>query len=146
MVSTRLTLNPQFRHLALGFESLFDELERINNFNTVDNYPPHNVIKVSDDEYVIEFSVAGFNEGDINVTEHNGVLKVVGDVKKEETDKTLEYVYKGISTKSFSKSFRLADHVKVIGAQVVNGLLRVALKRDVPEEAKPKSIAIDYKK
>lgn len=146
MVNTRLYINPQFRHMALGFENLFDEFERISNFNSVDNYPPHNVIKVSEDEYVIEFSVAGFNEGDINVTEHNGVLKVTGDVAKSEEDAKLEYVYKGISTKSFSKTFRLAEHVTVIGAQIANGVLRVALKREVPEEAKPKSIAIDYKK
>jgi molecular chaperone IbpA len=143
MVSTRLELNPHFRRFAVGFDNLFDEL---NRFNTVtDNYPPFNLVKLSEDEFVVEFAVAGFSEGDLDVKEHKGLLTVTGTVTKSTEDEKLEYVHKGISSKSFEKSFKLADYFKVIGAEVNSGILRVALKREVPEEAKPKSVAITFK-
>ena len=126
-----------------SFKALSDQLESIGK--NVPGYPPYNIKKVAEDKYVIELAVAGFREGDINVTVDKNLLTITGD--KIETITELdqpqpEYVHRGISSRSFTRTFTLADHVEVVDATSTDGILQVTLERRVPEELKPKKIAI----
>lgn len=132
-----------YRH-AIGFDSLFDDLQRFAN-QANSNYPPHNVIKTGDNTVIIEVAVAGFAEGEIDIQVHSNSLTVKGEQKRE-VDANWEYLHRGISSRDFSHAFTLADHVEVKGASITDGILRVYLEREVPESAKPKSIAITYNK
>lgn len=125
----------------LGFDRLFNELDRVSAGST-NSYPPYNVVTEADDKYTIEVAVAGFSKDDLTIEEHNGQLTIRGEVGSEDERK---YLHKGISSRKFERVFTLADHVHVTDAVVENGLLSVTLVREVPEELKPRTIAIDYK-
>jgi|TARA_B110000908_G_C10263413_1_gene461195 molecular chaperone IbpA len=135
----RSTLNVP-RSLFVGFESLFDELEGIHNSarSGNDNYPPHNIVKISDEKFLIELAVAGFNESDISLEVKDGILKVRGKTSDEKRD----YAWKGISSRKFEKSFRLSEFVVIDGADLVNGILVVYARVEVPEERRPRKIEI----
>jgi molecular chaperone IbpA len=136
---------PSIHKFAVGFDGIFDELMRINAQQANTNYPPYNIIKYHDDEFAIELAVAGFNEGDIDITVEKNVLSIKG----EQTilyDREFEYVHRGISARSFTRTFNLAEHVEVTGAKAENGILTIALARHVPEEQKPKKVEITYTK
>jgi len=136
---------PALHRRTIGFENLFQELNRaFANNRADDNYPPHNIIKVDDDHYIIEVAVAGFAESEIDVELEKNRLTVRGEQVKSESQP--EYVHKGISSKYFERSWPLAEHVEVRAATVKNGILSIALERLVPEEAKPKKIAIEFQK
>lgn len=140
---TSFDLTPFYRN-AIGVDRLFDRI--MTQFDTaaqVGNYPPHDVIKTGDDTYEIRLAVAGFVQGEIDVTFHDGVLTITGE-KKTEEDSNTEYLHRGISARKFVRTFNLADHIEVRSALAQDGILTVRLERDVPEEAKPKSIAITY--
>ena len=112
-------------------------MERISNHST--NFPPYNVIKSSDDSYLIELAVAGFNKEELHIEFKDSILTVTGD---NTTRQELEFVHKGISERNFKRSWTLGDHVKVKSANVVNGLLVISLEREIPEEEKPEIIKI----
>ena len=137
---------PSIHKFAVGFDTLFDELQRVTAQR--DNYPPYNVVKHDDDHFTIEVAVAGFKEGDINITVEKNILTIKGEQVQslDELEKEVEYLHRGISSRNFVRTFPLADHVEVIGAKAENGILQVELERQVPEEQKPKSIAITYNK
>lgn len=138
---------PSIHKFAVGFDTIIDELQRVSNQR--DNYPPYNVVKHDDDHFTIEVAVAGFQEGDINITVEKNILTIKGEqaIKVYQEDETQpEYLHRGISSRNFVRTFPLAEHVEVIGAKAENGILMVELERQVPEEQKPKSIAITYKK
>lgn len=139
---------PSIHKFGIGFDNIFDELLRINAQQVNTNYPPYNIVKHSEDAFAIEIAVAGFREGDINITLEKNVLTVKGEqaVKLDESEKEVEYVHRGISARNFDRTFTLADYVEVIGASAENGILRIELERQVPEEQKPKTIAITYEK
>ena len=148
-MTNQLTLRsfdiPSIHKFAVGFDNIFDELQRVNQQQSNTNYPPYNVIKHDDDHFVIELAVAGFREGDISITVEKNVLTING----EQTivhDKEFEYLHRGISARNFTRTFTLADYVEVSGAKAENGILKIELERQVPEEQKPKTIAITYKK
>ena len=124
---------------AVGFDELFKEMDKLslNGSNTA--YPPYNIVSVDDNKFQIEVAVAGFAEKDLDITLENGVLTIAGN--KEEEDER-EFVHKGIAMRNFTRTFRLATHIEVEGAKLENGLLVVTLKRHIPEELKPKKIAI----
>lgn len=149
MTSNTLSLRsldiPSIHKFGIGFDSLFDELSRVTSLQSNGNYPPYNVVKHSEDRFSIELAVAGFREGDITVTVDKSQLTISGEQKTDLDAPALEYLYRGISARSFARNFTLADHVEVIDAKVVNGILVVDLERKVPEEMKPKTIAITYK-
>ena len=109
----------------------------LNGSNTA--YPPYNIVSIDDDKFLIEVAVAGFSEKDLDITLENGVLTISGN-KEEEEDRS--FVHKGIAMRNFTRTFRLATHIEVEGADLKNGLLVVTLKRHIPEELKPKKIAI----
>ena len=105
-----------------------------------DHYPPHNVVKHSDDEYLIELAVVGFKQSDIDIEMHDGILTVKGN-RGSRRDQNL-YVHKGISGRKFERSFRLSEFVEVVGADLEDGLLTIHLERIIPEEKRPRKILI----
>jgi len=146
---TNLTLRsldiPSIHKFAVGFDQMFDELLRHTNTQSSTNYPPYNVVKYSEDKFAIELAVAGFKEGDIDVSIEKNQLTVKGE-QAVSLDTNTEYLYKGISARNFLRSWTLADYVEVTGAVVQDGILTVSLERIIPEEQKPKKIAITFNK
>ena len=134
---TRFTaLYPQF----VGFDNIFNELERLVDGtaptrNT--SFPPHNIIKLDDNKYVVEMAVAGFGQDEVDVEIQDGTLIVKGE-KKDQTE--VDYLYRGIATRSFTKSIRLSDSIEVRGAQFKDGILKIALENIIPEHKKPRKI------
>ena len=127
------------RDTFLGFDSLFNTLAETNITDARGvGYPPYNVIKRDDGHFLIEIAVAGFNKKDIDLTLEKGVLTISGH-KKGGSD-TREYTHRGISQRGFERSFTLSDTIKVVGADIVDGLLVVILENDIPEEDKPQII------
>jgi molecular chaperone IbpA len=127
------------RDTFLGFDQLFNTLTEINpDVARGSGYPPYNVIKKDDGHFLIEIAVAGFSKHDIDLTLEGGVLTVTGN-KKTGTDKR-EYTHRGISARGFERAFTLADTIKVIGADIVDGLLVIILENNIPEEDKPQTI------
>ena len=128
------------RSLFIGFEPILNELERIHSAGrTQDNYPPHNVVKVDDENFIIELAVAGFSEEDIHVEVKDGILLVKAELAEKDER---EYAHKGISSRKFEKSFRLSEFVVIDGADLVNGILVVNARVQVPEERRPRKIEI----
>lgn len=138
MVRTNLNVP---RSLFVGFEGLFDELERIHTSARTgsDNYPPHNIVKIDDEKFLIELAVAGFTKEDISLEVKDGILKVRGAVGN---DDEREYAHKGISSRKFEKSFRLSEFVVIDGADLENGILVVYARVELPEERRPRKIEI----
>lgn len=136
---------PALHRHAIGFDRMFEELGRSFANSKTDNYPPYNVIKLDETHYVVEVAVAGFSEEELDVELKDGVLSVSGEKVKSEGD-SAEYLHKGISARSFLRRFTLAENVEVCAATVKNGVLSVALEHVVPEEKKPKKIAITFAK
>ena len=134
---TRFTaLYPQF----VGFDNIFNELERLVDGTTPTrntSFPPHNIIKLDDNKYVVEMAVAGFGQDEVDVEIQDGTLIVKGE-KKDQTE--VDYLYRGIATRSFTKSIRLNDSIEVRGAQFKDGILKIALENIIPEHKKPRKI------
>lgn len=127
------------RSLFIGFDPILNELERIHSAGrSQDNYPPHNVVKVDAENFIIELAVAGFSEEHISVEVKDGILIVKGD----KNDEAREFAHKGISSRKFEKSFRLSEFVVIDGANLVNGILVVNARVEVPEERRPRKIEI----
>jgi molecular chaperone IbpA len=134
---------PSIHKFGIGFDNIFDDL--LNRTAQSTNYPPYNIVKKSDDAFAIELAVAGFKDGEISITTERNQLTVKGE-QAVDLDNQVEYLHHGISARSFSRTWTLADHVEVAGAKSENGILTISLERKVPEEQKPKSIAINYTK
>lgn len=128
-----------FRRNAVGFD---DVVNRI--FSNVDNmvatnYPPYNIIRKSDDSYIVELAIAGFSRDDITISVKEGVLTVEGN---KDSVVENEYLYRGIGNRKFSRSFILADYMEVEQAEIVDGILRIECQRHIPESMKPRLIEI----
>ena len=135
----RSTMNVP-RSLFIGFEPILNELERIHSAGRAqDNYPPHNVVKVDDENFIIELAVAGFCQDDISIEVKDGILLVKGE---HQADDEREYAHKGISSRRFEKSFRLSEFVVIDGADLENGILVVYARVELPEERRPRKIEI----
>lgn len=134
---------PAIHKFGIGFDNLFDDLMRVTQHQATTNYPPHNVIKTGDDTVTIEVAVAGFAEGEIDISLDQRQL-VISGAKATPQDQTHDYLHRGISQRDFKQTFPLSEHVEVNGASISNGILTVYLERKVPESAKPKNIAITY--
>jgi molecular chaperone IbpA len=128
------------RGAFVGFDHIFNDLERMASAHQKDHYPPHNVVKHNDDEYLIELAVVGFKEEDIDIHMHDGILTIKGN--REQRRKQDLYVHKGISGRKFERSFRLSEFVEVTGATLEDGLLTIALERIIPDEKRPRKISI----
>jgi len=133
---------PSIHKFGIGFDTMLDELMRINNQQNQTNYPPYNIVKLSEDNFLIEIAVAGFSEGEIDINLDNRVLTIKGT----KATSANEYLHKGISDRDFVREFTLAEYVEVASAVQKDGILTINLERVIPEEKKPKSIAITYTK
>lgn len=140
---TKFDLTP-FNRATVGFDRLFDVLDRQFANSNSTTYPPYNIIKETEDSYKIEIAVAGFREDGLDITVKDNILTVTGD--QSPRDDAVTYLHKGISARHFTRTFTLSDHVEVKNASVQNGLLVIDLERIVPEEDKPKKIPITFQK
>ena len=131
-------LTPLFRH-SIGFdhlEDIFDSMVRLNSYSN--NYPPYNIRSNGKDQYSIELAVAGFDDKELSINLENGQITIEGNKDNSEGN----FMHQCIATRSFKRTFQLAEYVEVIGAGLNNGLLTVALERKLPEELRPKKIEI----
>ena len=122
---------------TVGFDRLFDMLDS----SIRPDWPPYDIERVGEDEYCIRMAVAGFSTDEIELTQEGSTLLVSG-AKKQADSQAQSYLHRGIANRNFKQTFSLADHVKVVGAVLENGLLSIKLIREVPEQLKPRRIAI----
>ncbi len=134
----------QYRRSTVGFDRLFDLMERQARNAGGDNYPPFNIERRDEDEYRITLAVAGFRPADLDITAQQNLLVVQGRKRDEASDGEMLHV--GIANRGFERRFELADYVRVANADLADGLLVIDLVREVPEAMKPKKIAIGGQK
>ena len=140
---TRLqTLNiPNLHRASIGFDQMFNELERsFANTPNSQGYPPYNIAQINEDEYMISIAVAGFGMANLEITKDGKILRIEGTSPKGDED--VNYLHKGIGGRNFRREFTLADHVDVANANLELGMLNVHLVRELPEELQPKKIKI----
>jgi len=127
-------------HRALiGFDQLFDTVE--NRWaNSTTNYPPHNVVKLGENHYEVQLAIAGFSKEEVTIQIDQDQLLIKGN--KKESDKPVQYLHRGLAFRDFKRSFVLADHVEVKGAEYRDGVLIISLERTVPEALKPRTVLI----
>lgn len=124
----------------IGFDTMFT-VRKYGNSPATNNYPPHNVIKAEDNEYIIQLAVTGFNKSEIHVSVEDEVLVIRGESNTIGYDET-KYIHRGLATRDFVKEFPLSEHMEVTSAIIENGMLIVTVVRNIPEAAKPKVIDI----
>lgn len=148
-------LNYDFTPLSrsfIGFDRMASLIDNAAKLNGTGSYPPYNIAQISDDEYLIELAVAGFGDADLSIETHENVLTIVGTKAANENSSEPDveylpnkYLHRGIAERGFERRFQLADHVTVTGADLVNGMLRIELRRELPEAMKPRTISIGGK-
>ena len=131
-----------YRRSTVGFDRLFDMLENSSFGGSQENYPPFDLIREGENEYRIQLAVAGFKPGEIDITAQQNVLVVSGRKNDETEDQGTDFVYRGIANRSFERRFALADHIQVKDAALKDGLLSIALVREIPEAMKPRKINV----
>jgi molecular chaperone IbpA len=131
--------SPLFRS-TVGFDRVLDLLDQASRGQSMTNWPPYNIEKTGEDQYRITMAVAGFSPDEIDLVQQENVLLVAG--QKHPDPEGVQVLHRGIATRAFKQSFSLADHVKVTGANLENGLLVIELQREVPEALKPRRIEI----
>lgn len=137
---TTFDFTPLYR-TSVGFDRLAALMSSATRQDQGNSYPPYNILTTSEDHYRITMAVAGFSRKEINITTEQNRLLVTGN-RAEESEEQGEYLHRGIATRSFERRFNLADHVKVTGAELENGLLHIDLEREIPEAMKPRTIEI----
>jgi molecular chaperone IbpA len=136
----RFDFSPLYRS-AIGFDRLAQMMDEAARADTQPAYPPYNIESVSDDQYRITMAVAGFQESELEIEVEQGSLKVVGRKQRDEGPRS--FLHRGIAARDFEQRFQLAEHVKVTGAVLKDGLLNVELTREVPEAMKPRRVSIN---
>ena len=131
-----------FYRATVGFDRIFDLLDSVSSQSAANGYPPYNIEKAGDNAYRIVMAVAGFAEAELNVTQKENELLVTGQAAAASGQEEKQYLYRGIAGRNFERRFQLADHVKVTGAKLANGLLTIELQREIPEEKKPRAIPV----
>ena len=142
MTLGRISFGP-LSQSTLGFDKFFDDVEKLLDMDvskTNPSFPPHNIIKLDDTHYVVELAVAGFSKDEIEITTQDGTLTIKGE--KQEGQANVQYLHRGIGTRSFTKQLTIADTVEVKGAEFKDGILRVGLENVIPEAKKPRKIEI----
>jgi molecular chaperone IbpA len=130
-----------FYRATVGFDRVFNLLDSVAGQASTNGYPPYNIEKSGDNDYRIVMAVAGFAEAELNVTQKENELLVTGQTAANGADEK-QYLYRGIAGRNFERRFQLADHVKVVGAKLANGLLTIELQREIPEEKKARAIPV----
>jgi molecular chaperone IbpA len=142
MVMDRFDFSPLFRS-TIGFDRLARLVDSATRFDgAAPAYPPYNIESTGEDSYRLTMAVAGFSRDEIDITVQENSLVISGKAQKEDEETNGRYLHHGIARRAFERRFSLADHIKVNGASMDNGLLHVDLVREVPEEAKPRQIKI----
>lgn len=132
-------LSPLFRS-TIGFDRLMRNVDAATRSNAATlSYPPYDIEVTGADSYRVTMAVAGFGEADLEITLRENALVISGKAAKEEGR---QYLHHGLARRAFERHFQIADHIKVVGASLNNGLLHVDLVREIPESAKPRSIPI----
>ena len=134
-----------FYRATVGFDRVFNLLDSVAGQPSTNGYPPYNIEKSGDNDYRIVMAVAGFAEAELNVTQKENELLVTGQSASSAAANGADekqYLYRGIAGRNFERRFQLADHVKVTGAKLANGLLTIELQREIPEEKKPRAIPV----
>ena len=146
MTSKDLSIFNSLRPFSIGFDDMFDQFESMlgnGSLGVQSNYPPYNIRKADKDKYAIELAVAGFNKGDVEVEYEDNLLTVkTKDIKRTEKKEGDEVIHRGISQRSFARSFTIADDVKVNGAELKDGLLTISCEKIIPEIKKKRLIEI----
>lgn len=136
-------LSPLYR-ATVGFDRLASLLDGVSRADEqAFSYPPYNIEKLGEDKYRISMAVAGFGEEDLDITVKEGGLVVTGKKARSEGEQNPNFLYRGIAQRAFERRFDLADHIKVTGASLANGLLHIDLVREIPETLKPRSVKIE---
>ena len=143
-MSNHLSFTPLLRQ-SVGFDRFNDLFETLLNGSEerFDTWPPYNIEKTGEDSYRITLAVAGFSESDLDLVVEGDRLTVSGKIAQKEEDQGKSYLHRGIATRSFERMFRLADHIQVEDASLKEGLMTIHLKREIPEEKKPRMIPIN---
>jgi molecular chaperone IbpA len=127
----------QLSKALVGFDRYFTAPHHQNG-----NYPPHNIVKYSEDTYAIEVAVAGFSKEEVTVEVDQDQLTIRGIKNRPNVDVGIEYLHRGLAARDFEQSFTLAEYMEVVGAKVQDGMLQIDIKRVVPEALKPRQIEI----
>ncbi|WP_426240718.1 Hsp20 family protein [Pararhizobium sp. DWP1-1-3] len=137
-MATSYDYAPLFRS-SVGFDRVFNLLENAQRARSISDWPPYDIVKTGDDTYRISVAVAGFSQDDLNLTFQSNLLTITGNRGETQGE---GYLHRGIAGRPFEHRFELADHVRVSGADLTNGLLSVDLVREIPEALKPRKIEI----
>ena len=134
-------LTPLYRS-TVGFDRLARMLDQVPSVEANAGYPPYNIERLGENEYRITMAVAGFQEDDLTVTTQENTLIVRGRISKSDKDEAVQVLHRGIAQRSFDRRFQLADHIRVMGAEIEHGLLHIELVREIPEALRPRQIEI----
>jgi len=129
-------------HTMVGIDRMANMLDTAARLDGAQGYPPYNIERVGDDKFAIEIAVAGFSEADLDIELKESLLTVAGKKDAPDGAEERDFLHRGIAERGFLRRFQLADHVLVTGAALENGLLRIELRRELPEAAKPRKIEI----
>ena len=124
----------------IGFDRALDTWSHAQTVSSATNYPPYNVIKVDEDNFVVELAVAGFSKTDISLSTADGKLTVKGELATEDNDS--KFIHRGIAARKFTREWALGEYMEVKAAELKDGMLKIDIVRIVPEEKKPKTIKI----
>jgi len=124
----------------IGFDRALDTWNHVQTVSSATNYPPYNVIKVDEDNFVVELAVAGFSKTDIDVSTADGKLTVRGELKTEDNDS--KFIHRGIAARKFTREWALGEYMEVKAAELKDGMLTISIERILPEEKKPKTIKV----
>ena len=130
-----------YTRATVGFDRMFNLLDSVAGQGNANGYPPYNIEKTDENAYKIVMAVAGFADSELNLTQKENELLVTGQAAPG-ADSEKQFLYRGIAGRDFERRFQLADHVKVTGAKLANGLLTIELQREIPEEKKARAISI----
>ena len=138
---TRISFGPLYNN-TLGFDRFFSEVEKLleSDIKPATSFPPHNILKLDDSHYIVELAVAGFSKDEIDITVKDSLLTIKGE--KEDKTPDVQYLHRGIGTRSFTKTLTIADTIEVKGAEFKDGILRIGLENIIPEHKKPRKIEI----
>lgn len=134
-------LAPLYRS-TVGFDRLFSLLDQVTGVEAAPSYPPYNIERTGENAYRVTLAVAGFTEADLSIESKQNTLTIRGEKQPKTAEHAGEVLYQGIAARAFERRFELADHVEVKSASLANGLLHVELVREIPEQFKPRRIAI----
>jgi molecular chaperone IbpA len=144
-MANMMTLTTPLMRQTVGFDRFNDLFETLlsDKSDGFDNYPPYNIEKHGEDDYRIVMAVAGFGMDDLDIVLQHGELTVSGNIQSKDAEEDgVQLLHRGIGMRSFERTFRLADYIKVTGAEMKDGLLTISLEREIPEEKKPRMIPI----